>query len=201
MKTAMSTQPKTFMTEAEYLDLDRRSEVHNEYLHGEVFEMAAVSRWHALIETNVISHLHLQLEDGPCEVYTDLRLRVAPAPLYTYPDVMVVCADARFADDQKDTLLNPMLIVEILSPSTQDYDRGGKFEHYRRLPSLVEYLIVEQDAPRVELRARQSEFLWLFTAIEGLDQIVQLASIACALPLAKVYNKITWPPQEPPAQK
>jgi Uma2 family endonuclease len=201
METAMPTQPKTFVTEAEYLELDRRSEVHNEYLHGEMFEMAAVSRWHGLIETNIIGQLNLQLKGRPCEVYTNVRLRVAPAPLYTYPDVMVVCADARFADDQKDTLLNPIFIVEVLSPSTQDYDRGGKFEYYRRLPSLVEYLIVEQDAPRVELRARQSEFRWLFTAIEGLDQIVQLASIGCVLPLAEVYDKITWPPQEPAAQK
>jgi Uma2 family endonuclease len=197
MKTAMSTQPKTFLTEAEYLDLDRRSEVKNEYLNGEIFKTAAVSRWHALIEMNIGRELSQQLKGRACEAYSNLRLRVTPTRLYTYPDVMVVCGDPQFADDEKDTLLNPILVVEVLSPSTQDCDRGGKFEHYRRLPSLVEYVIVEQSAPRVEHRVRQSVDRWLFTAIEGLDRTVQLDSIGCLLHLAEVYDKVQWPAEEP----
>jgi len=119
-------------------------------------------------------------------------LRVTPAGLYTYPDVMVVCGEPQFADDQEDTVLNPVLIVEVLSDSTRDHDRGRKFQHYRKLPSLIEYLMIEQDQPRIEHWTRQRENHWDFVDIDDLGQSIELTSIGCALPLTEVYDKIDW---------
>jgi Uma2 family endonuclease len=189
----MSTQPTTFLTEAEYLEQERRAEYKSEYFQGETFAMAGASPRHALIITNLVRELSLLLKKKPCLVYSnDLRLRVSPTGLYTYPDVMVVCGDARYADDQKDTVLNPVLIVEVLSESTRDYDRGRKFQHYRALSSLAEYLTVAQDAPHIEHCTRQPEGRWLLAEYSDPAQSIQLASIGCALSLAEVYDKIEW---------
>jgi Uma2 family endonuclease len=123
---------------------------------------------------------------------SDLRLRVTRAGLYTYPDVMVVCGEAEVADDRRDTVLNPILIIEVLSESTRAYDRGREFQHYRTLPSLIEYLTIEQDEPRIEHWTRQREDHWDFVAIDDLTKSVELASIGCVLPLAGVYDRIEW---------
>jgi Uma2 family endonuclease len=123
---------------------------------------------------------------------SDLRLRVAPNGLYTYPDVMVICGGPQFADDRKDTVVNPVLIVEVLSESTEAYDRGKKFEQYRALPSLREYLLVAQDAPRIEQYTRQPDDRWLLSETSGGDTCIQLASVDCVLPLAGIYDQIEW---------
>jgi Uma2 family endonuclease len=189
----MSSQPTTLLTPAEYLELERKAEFKSEYFQGEMFAMAGASRWHGLIVTNLVGELHQQLKARPCEVYSsDLRLRVSPSGLYTYPDVMIVCAEAQFADDQKDTLLNPSLIVEVLSDSTRDYDRGEKFQHYRTLSSLREYVTVAQDAPHIEHWTRQPEDRWLLTEFGDLSQNVQLTSVGCVLSLTEVYDKVVW---------
>jgi Uma2 family endonuclease len=189
----MSSQPTTLLSPDEYLELERKAEFKSEYFQGEMFAMAGASRWHGLIVTNLIRELSQQLKTRPCETYSsDLRLRVSPNGLYTYPDVMVVCGEAQFGDNRKDTLLNPVLIVEVLSDSTRDYDRGRKFQHYRALPSLREYLTVEQDAPHVERYTRQPEDRWLLTEFNDLSQSVQLASVDCVLPLVEVYDKVDW---------
>jgi Uma2 family endonuclease len=188
----MSTQPKTFLSPAEYLELERRAEFKSEYYEGEMFAMAGASRRHAVISTNLIGELRQQLKPRPCEAYSsDLRLRITP-DLYTYPDVLVVCGEPQFADDQKDTLLNPTLIIEVLSESTRDYDRGRKFQHYRTLPSLAEYLTVDQDEPHVEHWTRQPENRWLLAEFAGLEPGIRLASIDCVLPLAEIYDKVDW---------
>lgn len=189
----MSTQPKTFLSPAEYLELERRAEVKSEYYEGEMFAMAGASPRHVWITANLVRELGQQLKAKPCRVSaSDLRLRVTPTSLYTYPDVVVVCGEPRFADDQKDTLLNPTVIIEVLSESTRDYDRGRKFQHYRTLPSLAEYLTVEQDEPHVEHCTRQPESRWLLAEFADLGQSIRLASIDCVLPLAEVYDKIDW---------
>jgi Uma2 family endonuclease len=118
--------------------------------------------------------------------------------LYTYPDIVVVCGDPRFTDDEFDTLANPTLIVEVLSPSTSDYDRGRKFEHYRTLPSLKEYLTIAQDAPHVEHWTAQAENRWLLAEFTDLAQTAQLASIDCVLPLAEIYDRIDFGAQQRP---
>ena len=189
----MSSQATTFLSPAQYLEQERLAERKSEYFRGEMFAMSGASPRHVSIVTNLVGWFWQRLKGTPCRVYsTDLRLRVTPAGLYTYPDVMVLCGDAQFADDQKDTVLNPVLIVEVLSKSTRDYDRGRKFQHYRTLPSLVEYLTVAQDQPHIEHWTRQQENRWLLAEFGNPGQSIHLASIGCVLPLAEVYEKIEW---------
>jgi Uma2 family endonuclease len=189
----MAAQPTTFLTPAEYLEQERCAGRKSEYLRGEVFAMAGASRRHGLIVTNLVAEMRQQLKGKACEVYSnDLRLRVTPAGLYTYPDVMVACGDIQFADDHKDTILNPVLLIEVLSESTRDYDRGRKFQYYRTLPSLVEYLTVSQDEPHVEHWSRQQQDRWLLVEFGGVGQTIPLISIPCNLPLAEIYDKVDW---------
>jgi Uma2 family endonuclease len=189
----VSSQPKSFLTPEEYLEHERQADHKSEYLHGEVFAMAGGSPRHAWIIANLVGELRQQLKQRPCRVSSsDLRLRVSPTGLYTYPDVMVVCGEPEFADDQKDTLLNPIAIIEVLSESTRDYDRGQKFQHYRALPSLVDYLIVGQDEPHIEHYVRQPEHRWLLAEFSGLAESISLQSIGCVLALAEIYDKIEW---------
>jgi Uma2 family endonuclease len=190
----MSLQPKTHLTPEEYLAIERKAEYKSEYFNGEMFAMAGASERHVLIVTNVVAELRGQLRRRPCTVYsTDLRVRVSPTGLYTYPDVVVVCGQAQFADDQKDTLLNPTLIVEVLSESTKDYDRGGKFEHYRTLTSLNEYVLIDQDKYHIEHFVRQPENRWLLSETYHLEDTIHLSSIDCDLALTEVYDKVELP--------
>lgn len=187
----MSSLPKTFLTEAEYLEQERRAEFKSEYYKGEVFAMAGVSRRHALIVLSIGAELRARLKGRPCEVYmSDLRLRVSPTGLYTYPDVMVVCGSPQFAE--ADTLLNPSIIIEVLSDSTTDYDHGRKFLHYRNLPSLTDYLMVAQHTPHVEHYIRQPDNRWTLGEFRDLAQCVPLVSLDCVLPLSEIYYQIDF---------
>jgi Uma2 family endonuclease len=189
----MSTQPKTFLTEQAYLEIERKAEHKSEYYRGEMFAMAGGTPRHGLIILNVGGELRQQLKGKPCWVYTsEVRLRVSAAGLYTYPDAMVLCGERKYADDHQDTVTNPVLIIEVLSDSTRDYDLGGKFQLYRGLPSLGEYLTVEQDRPHVEQWTRQGNN-WLLAEYSDPSQTIQLASIGCILSLAEVYDKVDWP--------
>lgn len=187
----MSTLPKTFVTPEEYLELERKAEFKSEYHNGEVFAMSGGSRKHSKIAWKLTSILDRQLQGKSCEGFTsDIRVLVASSGLYTYPDLSVACEQPRFADAQVDTLLNPTLIVEILSPSTERYDRGEKAKLYRDMPSLKELLLVAQDAFDVELYRRQGEAHWdLFHAV-GLDASIELKSIGCTLTLREIYENV-----------
>jgi Uma2 family endonuclease len=190
----MSSQGTTYVSPEEYLAQERLAERKSEYFRGEIFAMSGASPRHVWITANVVAEFRQQLKGKPCRVSaSDLRLRVTPAGLYAYPDVMVVCGEPQFADDQKDTLLNPVVIVEVLSDSTRDYDRGRKSQYYRTLPSLMEYLMIAQDEPLIEHWTRQPQNHWDLVDIEDLGQSIELTSIGCALPLAEVYDKIEWP--------
>jgi Uma2 family endonuclease len=187
----MSAERKTFITPEEYLRLERQAETKSEYYNGQVFAMSGASPSHVLIVTNVVAELRTQLKNRPCRVYsTDLRLRVSPTGLYTYPDVVVVCGQAIFADDQKDTLLNPTLIIEVLSESTKDYDRGEKFEQYRTLESLKEYVLIAQDRYHVEHHVRQPDNTWVLSETNRLEDTIELSSIQCSLSLTETYDKV-----------
>ncbi len=189
----MSSQPTTFVSPEEYLEQERLAEWKSEYFRGEIFAMAGASPPHVWIVANTVVELGRQLKKKPCRVSaSDLRLRVTPAGLYTYPDVMVLCGEIQYADDRKDTVLNPALIVEVLSESTRDYDRGRKFQYYRTLPSLLEYLTISQDEPHIEHWTRQPENHWNLAEFSGLAQSIQLASVGCILPLAEVYDKVEF---------
>ena len=187
----MSSQAQKRYTAEEYLALERQAQCKSEYCAGEIFAMAGVSRWHNLIVTNVLRELSLQLKGRPCTTYpSDMRVKISPTGLYTYPDVTVVCGEAQFEDTRQDTLLNPTLIVEVLSESTEAYDRGGKFAHYRKLPTLLEYVLITQTKPHIEHYVRQADNRWLLSEADSVSDAVHLPSIDCHLALAEVYDKV-----------
>lgn len=190
----MASHPKTRYTPEEYLALERSCETKHEYFNGEICAMGGASKEHVLLVTNLVGELYSQLKAGPCKLYSaDLRVKVAPTGLYTYPDVVVVCEPPEFSDEQKDTLLNPVLIIEVLSDSTKDYDRGGKSEQYRTIESFVEYLLIAQDRPHVEHYVRQLDRSWLLYETNSLDDTIQLKSVPCSLSLSEIYDKIDFP--------
>jgi Uma2 family endonuclease len=187
----MSSQLKTYLTPQEYLAIEREAEIKSEYFNGEMYAMSGASRKHNLIVTNVVAELHRQMKGRPCEVYpNDMRVKVSATGLYPYPDAIVVCGEPRFEDSHVDTLLNPTLIVEVLSASTAAYDRGQKFGHYRWIESLTEYVLVAQDECKVEHFAKQSDRQWLQTVVQSLDDEVEFASIQSVLRLREIYDKV-----------
>jgi Uma2 family endonuclease len=193
----MSTSAQSLVSPAQYLDAERRATERHEYVAGSVFAMVGASRAHNLIAGSIFAELRAQLRGRPCETYvTDMRVKVARTGLYTYPDVVVVCGEPELEDDHRDTLLNPTLLVEVLSPSTERYDRGDKFAHYRQLPSLAEYVLVAQHRPAVERFVRQ-ERGWLLDTVTGLDAAVTLESVGCTLSLTAIYERVTFTNEEP----
>jgi len=188
----MSSQPKSLVTSEEYLALERAAEYKSEYYKGEVFAFAGASEWHNLITANLVATIHRQLRSSPCRAYpSDMRISIPQTPHYTYADVVVVCGQTQLEDDFKDNLLNPIVIIEVLSPSTESYDRGKKFESYQRIASLMEYVLVSQDRPRIEQFLRQPDGRWLYseTSAEGS---IKLTSIDCELSLNDVYEKVEF---------
>lgn len=189
----MSQQIQPYISPQEYLRLERRAEYKSEYVNGRIFAMGGASETHNLIAGNVFGELRQQLKDRPCRSYvSDMRVKVRSFGLYTYPDVVVVCGEPEFEDDEVDTLLNPKILVEILSPSTERYDRIAKTSYYRTIDSLAEHLLVAQDEMRLEQYARQRDGQWLFSEYLSLDAVVNLASIECTLKLSDVYDRITF---------
>lgn len=182
----------------QYLALERRAETKSEYLDGRIFAMAGSSRRHNLITSNLVRELGNRLRERPCEVYaSDMRVKVKRTGLYTYPDVVVACGEPTFEDAEVDTLLDPVLLVEVLSKSTAAYDRGEKFEHYRALPSVREVLLVDQEKVHVVHFHRQDDDTWLLTETHDLRDELQVPSLDMALPLADVYAKVTWQGRAP----
>ena len=182
------------MSVAEYLAIERESKVRSEFHRGQMFAMGGASRRHNLIVTNLVACLHRQFVNRPCEVYpADMRVKVSETGLYTYPDVVVACDGPRFDDSESDTLLNPIVVFEILSKSTEAYDRGKKFEHYRRIPSLREYVLISQDSRQFECfsRATESES-WLFSEANEKDVNLTIPSIDCTISLVEIYAKIVF---------
>ncbi len=179
-------------TVEEYLAFERGSEEKHEYYAGEIFAMSGASREHNLIVTNTIVTLGSQLGSNPCEVYpSDMRVKVN-AIKYTYPDVSVVCGEPRFVDGEFDTLLNPTVIIEVLSDSTEDYDRGTKFKHYMGIDSLQVYVLIAQNEVRIDHCTRQSDGDWRISVSNTLEAAIQLSSINCPILLADVYRKVTF---------
>jgi Uma2 family endonuclease len=187
----VSTLSKTFLTAEEYLEIERKAEYKSEYYQGEMFAMAGASEAHNLLVWNLIRELGQQLRSRPCHAYpSDMRVRVSPAGLYTYPDVVVVCGERQFLTEQKDTLLNPTLLVEVLSPSTEAYDLGRKFDHYKSIESLGQYLLVATDRIHADLFTRQADGSWLLRSASRMEDSLDLHSVGCRLTLADLYEKV-----------
>jgi Uma2 family endonuclease len=185
---------KHFYTPEEYLATERESPTKNEYHSGEIFAMTGASREHIVIVSNLTILLGNQLESRDCDIYpNDMRVRTPETNTYTYPDLTVVCGQPEFEDDCFDTLLNPTLIVEVLSPSTETRDRTHKFAGYRKITSLQEYLLIAQNECRVTLFTTQKAGPWLFQEATGLGDTLHLTSIDCDLPLDKAYRRVSFP--------
>lgn len=181
---------QTHYTAEEYLALERNASSKSEFHDGQIFAMTGASREHNLISVNIASELHRQLKNRPCEAYVnDMRVKAAKARSYHYPDIAVVCGKPEFEDAHVDTLLNPTLLIEVLSDSTEAYDRGGKFAHYRKIETLREYLLVMQDQPAIERYVRQGD-VWILSEALGLEASLTLESIDCRLSLREVYLKV-----------
>jgi Uma2 family endonuclease len=187
----MSSERKIRLSPEEYLALERKAQIRSEYLDGDMVAMSGGSREHNLIVGNIVGELRLQLKGRPCEVYpSDMRVKVSATGLYTYPDVTVVCGEPQLEDKRRDTLLNPVVVFEVLSESTESYDRGAKFAHYRKIPSLVEYLLVSQAKYAVEQYIRQTDGPWLRSEAWGLNSKLDLTSLQCSIKLAEIYERI-----------
>ena len=179
------------VTPEEYLRRERLAETRSEYFDGEILPMPGVTREHNLINGNLVFELKNQLSDRACEVYfCEMRVKVPATSSYAYPDVAAVCGEPLFEDSKFDTLLNPQLLIEILSESTERHDRGQKLHHYRSIESLHEYVLVSQTECRVERYARQPAGDWTYSDITDPMGMLDLTSIACRLSVARVYDRI-----------
>lgn len=186
----MSTNPKPRLTPEQYLEIERKAEFKSEFYDGEMFAMAGAQSPH------VIAVVNLTILLGPvrdrCTLYAnDMRVLVKPTGLYTYPDIVVACSEPAFADDTFDTLTNPTLVIEVLSPSTESYDRGKKFDHYRAIDSLRQYVLVSTDRPHIDSFLRVGDG-WEFSAANGLDAELRLEAVGITVRLSDVYLRIQF---------
>ena len=189
----MSAIPKTKLTPEEYLESERKSEERHEYFNGEIFAMSGAKRNHNKVATNVSGLIWQHLKGKDCESYSnDMRVFVPKTGLYTYPDLVVVCGEPKFKDNVFDTLLNPILLIEVLSDSTEGYDRGKKFQHYRSIESLREYVLISQDEARIEKYLKQGDGFWVLSEAFGLDAKIKLDAIDCEIALSEVFDKVNF---------
>jgi Uma2 family endonuclease len=187
----MTAQPKAAISEEEYLVYERASPIKHEYYHGHIYAMTGGKEPHNLIAGNTLASLHGQLRRKPCRVYpSDMRVKVLRTDLNTYPDVVVICGQPQFTDAIRDTITNPTVIVEVLSPSTERYDRGLKFQNYRTIDTLHDYILIAQDHHHIEHYIRQQNGQWLLQEITHLDGEIHIPSIECTLRLDDVYEKV-----------
>lgn len=184
-----SAAARTYLTPEEYISFERKATTKHEYLKGQIMAMSGASFAHNFITLDAATQLNIQLMRGDCQVAaSDMRVKVAKTNAYFYPDIVVFCGEPISEDNNFDTLLNPTVIIEVLSPSTETYDRGEKFEDYKQIESLKEYVLVSQDKVLVEHYIRQ-ETEWLKSECQGIDDMVQLRSIGCELRLRDIYAR------------
>jgi Uma2 family endonuclease len=187
----MLPQTKATMTSAEYLASERLSNARHEFFDGAIFAMAGASKAHNQISSNLVRLLGNALLNKPCSVYSsDMRVKSDRANKYSYPDVVATCKDERFEDKSEDTLLTPLLIIEILSDSTEGYDRGDKFFHYRQIDSFVEYVLVSQKNGHIERYIRQPDNTWLYSDFNSMDEKIEFSSTDCTISLQDIYHKV-----------
>jgi Uma2 family endonuclease len=189
----MSLHSAALITPEQYLEIERKAEYKSEYYQGVIYAMAGGTLMHGVIIANLTAALVQALRKRNCVVCpVDVRLRVTPTGLYTYPDIMVVCGEPAYCDDRKDMVTNPVLIVEVLSPSTEAHDRGFKLAHYRKLDSMQEYMLVSQHERRIERYLRQPNDQWLYSESTGGDASMRMESVGSSLALAEIYDKVEF---------
>jgi Uma2 family endonuclease len=186
----MSTQAKPFITPEQYLEIEAKAERKSEYYNGEMFLMAGNTSDHSLICVNVSRLFSDQLREKPCYIYeSNIRVRILETGLYTYPDAVVVCGNREWSDLARTTLLNPTILVEVLSDSTEAYDRGEKFWHYRHIPSLREYMLISQKAFRIDQYIRQPDGEFKLRSYDSVDATLEVPAVGCSIPLKEIYFK------------
>ena len=191
----MSALQKTCYTPEQYLEMDRKAEYRSEYVNGELLAMAGASREHNRITINIGSALLVQLRGSSCEPFTtDLRVKGRTTGAYLFPDVVIGYAPLEFEDASLDILLNPVVLMEVLSPTTEKDDRSWKFAHYRHLATLTDYVMLSQYQPLVEHYTRNSDDKWVLTDLRGLSSVLRLPSTGCELPLSMVYERVEFAP-------
>ncbi|MDX1969950.1 MAG: Uma2 family endonuclease [Planctomycetaceae bacterium] len=189
----MSTLPIRRYSAEEYLAWERQAPTKSEFYQGEIFAMSGASREHNLIVSNLVATIHAALRDLPCEVYpSDMRVKVQASGLYTYPDVTIVCSEPQFEDPFVDTLLNPLVLVEVLSESTEGYDRGAKAAQYRQLPSLRELVLVDSNAVQVECFRRADQDQWALWETANRDASLHLSAVDITIPVAEIYRRVEF---------
>jgi Uma2 family endonuclease len=199
---AMTAAPKLppKLTPEEYLAIERKAEFRSEFLNGKMFAMAGASPFHNSVKENLIIEIGSRLKGGPCRSYSsDQRVKVSATGLYTYPDIVIVCGQPEFETGQPDVLINPRIIIEVLSDSTANYDRGLKFRHYQQIESFQEYILVAQDEPAIERLIRQSQWDWLSRTFAGLDAELELATVPAKVRLSDIYAGVEFPPLPDPS--
>jgi Uma2 family endonuclease len=189
-------------TPEQYLEFEREAEERHEYLDGQIYLMSGGSPKHSSICVNILIELGLQLRRKPCQIFeANMKVGMATSNQFSYPDASVVCGEPKFHDKHQDVLTNPSVIIEVLSPSTERFDRGKKFARYQRIDSFTDYVLIAQDEPRVEHFARQANGTWILTVATGLKGKIKLASITSTLKLSEVYDRIQFEPEEPVRKK
>ncbi len=187
----MAANLKFSLTPEDYLQIERKAEYKSEYVDGVMYAMAGGSPEHSLIAGNLLTELNIQMRDRPCLVFnSDMKVRVPSSRKFHYPDATVVCDKPQYADDEKDALINPLVLIEVISETTAADDRGKKFQYYQEIDSFQEYLLVDPDEPVVERFVKQSDSDWIYTKIEGLEQSIELVTINCRLKLKDIYAKV-----------
>ncbi|OQY56297.1 MAG: hypothetical protein B6245_18550 [Desulfobacteraceae bacterium 4572_88] len=189
----MLSQKKSRITPEEYLASERESEIKNEYVDGEIFAMAGASRDHNKISTNIVRALGNQLLEKPCSIFSsDMKVKIREIRKYTYPDIVIVCGNEEYDDENNDILLNPTVIIEILSDSTEAYDRGDKFSHYQLISTFSEYILASQYLCKAEKFSRQKDETWIYSKYDRLEDIITIESVNCELPLSEIYRKVNF---------
>ncbi|CAN5571975.1 Uma2 family endonuclease [soil metagenome] len=189
----MSAVRKPFVSPEEYLRRERCAEFRNEYVNGEILAMAGGSLPHALVNHNIVAALRSRFRGGPCTTLSsDLKVRIPASNAFVYPDIIVLCEPPQLYEDTTDVLTNPQIIIEILSPSTESYDRGEKFDMYRNVESIREYILVAQKLPHCYRFVRLPDGSWNLNAFHGLEQSLAFASISVSVPLSEIYEGVEF---------
>jgi Uma2 family endonuclease len=194
----MSNAPKPRMTAKEYLEIEQDAHFKSEFFQGEMFAMAGASRDHNRVKENLVIEIGGRLKGGPCQTYSsDQRVLVEATGLYTYPDILILCGPGTSDPADPNTLTNPTTIIEVLSPSSEQYDRGAKFRNYQQIPSLAEYILVAQDKAVCERFVRQPDESWALVSFVGLAATLAFTSVPARIPLADIYAGVTLPETPP----
>lgn len=189
----MTAQPQPYCSPEDYLMFERTSEAKHEYIAGNIYAMSGGSARHNRIAGSTYASLYAQLRRRDCTVYlSDMRVKAVQIELYTYPDITIVCGNEQFEDAKEDTLVNPTIIIEVLSPSTEKYDRGKKFQHYRTILSLREYILIAQDSYHIERFLRQSDNTWVLSEATDPMGSIELTTIQAVLNVEEIYEKVTF---------